>query len=64
MKKKKKKKLLIKKIPKSNLKVMSIFSNTFIFKNNNNSDILLKLKETENKYNQLKKEKERNPTLF
>ena len=47
-----------KKYSNNNLKVMRIFSNKFIFKNNNIPDIITKLKETEKKYNELKKEKE------
>ena len=63
-KEKEKEKITVNKNQKSNLKVMRIFSNTFIFKNNINnnnkiSEILSKLKEAENKYNQLKKEKEK-----
>ena len=52
------KKICDKKYSDKNLKVMRIFSNKFIYKNNNVSEIILKLKETEKKYNQLKKEKE------
>ena len=43
---------------KDKLKVMRIFSNKFIFKNNTIPEMILKLKETEKKYNELKKEKE------
>ena len=43
---------------KDKLKVMRIFSNKFIFKNNAIPEMILKLKETEKKYNELKKEKE------
>ena len=46
------------KYNKNNLKVMRIFSNKFIFKNNNMTEIISKLKDTEKKYNELKKEKE------
>ena len=52
------KKICDKKYSQNNLKVMRIFSNKFIYKNNNLSEIILKLKEAEKKYNQLKKEKE------
>ena len=54
-----KEKSLDKKYSNNNLKVMRIFSNKFIFKNNNTSEIILKLKETEKKYNELKKAKEK-----
>ena len=37
---------------------MRIFSNKFLFKNNKMSEIISKLKESEKKYNELKKEKE------
>ena len=46
------------KYNKNNLKVMRIFSNKFIFKNNNMTEIISKLKDTEKRYNELKKEKE------
>ena len=47
-----------KKYSNNNLKVMRIFSNKFLFKNNKMSEIISKLKESEKKYNELKKEKE------
>ena len=47
-----------KKYSNNNLKVMRIFSNKFVFKNNKLAEIILKLKESEKKYNILKKEKE------
>ena len=57
--KKEQQKVIDKKYSNNNLKVMRIFSNKFIFKNNNTSEIILKLKETEKKYNELKKAKEK-----
>ena len=48
-----------KKYNNNNLKVMRIFSNKFIYKNNNIPEMILKLKEAEKKYNELKKEKEK-----
>ena len=58
-KEKEQQKIIDKKYSNNNLKVMRIFSNKFIFKNNNTSEIILKLKETEKKYNELKKAKEK-----
>ena len=49
---------LNKKYNNNNLKVMRIFSNKFIYKNNKITEMILKLKESEKKYTQLKKEKE------
>ena len=49
---------LKKKYNNNNLKVMRIFSNKFIYKNNKIAEMILKLKESEKKYTQLKKEKE------
>ena len=49
---------LNKKYNNNNLKVIRIFSNKFIYKNNKITEMILKLKESEKKYTQLKKEKE------